>query len=85
MTGWQGFKRKISVTALRVRFVAFRRAKQHVVIRFGVERRIEIDEINRLVANVVAEDFQVIAEVESVFSHEGFASAILARAGLPLS
>ena len=73
------------MTALRVRFVAFRRAKQHVVIRFGVERRIEIDEINRLVANVVAEDFQVIAEVESVFSHEGFASAILARAGLPLS
>ena len=50
--------------------MAFRRAKSRdieIVIRFGIERWIEIDEIHGLVANVVAQDFQVVAEVESVF------------------
>src|ERR1043165_1497855 len=54
---------------LRVRLVASRRAKEHVVIGFGIERWIEIDEIDCLVANVVAQNLEIVAEIESVSSH----------------
>jgi len=50
--------------------VVFRRAKEQVVICFGIERRIGIDEIDRFVANVVAQNLQVVAEVR-VFSAIG--------------
>jgi hypothetical protein len=49
--------------------VTFRRTKEHVVIGFGIERRIEIDEIDRIIADVLAENVQIVAEIESVFSH----------------
>ncbi len=54
--------------------------KQHVVILAAVERRIEIDEANRLVLDVLAQDGQVIAVIELVLLHE---SAILTQFACP--
>ena len=41
-------------------------AEQDVVRRIGVERRVEVDEVNALVSDVLAEDVEVVAEVELV-------------------
>ena len=47
---------------LRARFVL----EQHVVIAVGIERRVQIDQVNRLVLDVVPQDIQIVAVVESV-------------------
>jgi hypothetical protein len=44
---------------LRVGFVAFRCFEKQVVIALGVERRVEIDEVDRFIANMFAEDLKV--------------------------
>ena len=53
---------------LRVRLMTFRRLEQQVVIAFGIERRIEVDQVNRRVADVRAhaERVEVVAKVERV-------------------
>ena len=40
--------------------------KQHVVVSVGIERRVEIDQIDRLILDVVAKDLQIVAVVEGV-------------------
>jgi hypothetical protein len=40
--------------------------EEYRVIALGIEWRIEIDQINRLVRNVIAKDIEVIAEEEFV-------------------
>ena len=40
--------------------------EEDVVVLAGVEGRVEIDEVNRLVADVEPEDFEVVAIVELV-------------------
>jgi hypothetical protein len=39
--------------------VAFRCFEKQVVIALGVERRVEIDEVDRFIANMFAEDLKV--------------------------
>ena len=41
--------------------------EEDVVVLAGVEGRVEIDEIDRLVLDVALEDFEVVAVVELVF------------------
>ena len=48
------------------RLVAAALAKQHVVGGIGIEGRVEINQVNAGVGNVLAEDGQVVAEVEAV-------------------
>jgi hypothetical protein len=43
--------------------------EEHVVVLAAVEGRIEIDEVDRLVVDVLAQDSQVIAVIELVFLH----------------
>lgn len=56
------FERRDLRFAVAARFVA----EQYVVIPIAVERRIKIDQIDRLVLDVVPQDLQIIAVVESV-------------------
>jgi hypothetical protein len=51
---------------LRVGFVALRRFKEYGIIALGIERRIEINEIDTLGGNVFAEDVEVVAEIEFI-------------------
>ena len=51
---------------LRLRLVPVRRLEKHVIGRVRIERRIEIDEINALVGDVVAQDGEVVAIIERV-------------------
>lgn len=46
--------------------------EKDVVIRLRVERWIKIDEVYALIANVIAEDLEIVAEIESVFRHVAF-------------
>ena len=43
--------------------------EEHVVVLAAVEGRIEIDEVNRLVLDVLAQDGQVVAVIEAVLIH----------------
>jgi hypothetical protein len=43
--------------------------EEDVVILVAVERRVEIDQVNRLVLLVTPEDIQVVAVVKDVFGH----------------
>ena len=52
---------------LRLIFVLLRLLEQDIVVAGGVEGRIEIDEINRLVRDMLPHDRQVVAIVKSVF------------------
>ena len=45
--------------------------EQHVVILIGLEGRIKVDEIHRLVLDIAAENVKVIAVVESVHGRFG--------------
>src|SRR5439155_10201332 len=47
--------------------VAF--GKEHVVILSAIERRVEIDQVNRLVINVLPQDGQVVAVIKLIFPH----------------
>src|SRR5262249_46145284 len=52
---------------LGVRAVSLRRLEQDVVGRVGVEGRIEVDKIDSLFLDTVAEDIETVSEVELVF------------------
>jgi hypothetical protein len=41
--------------------------EEDVVVLAGVEGRVEVDEVNRLVGDVALEDFEVVAVIELVF------------------
>jgi hypothetical protein len=41
--------------------------EEDVVVLAGVEGRVEIDEVHRLVLNVALEDFEVVTVIELVF------------------
>ena len=56
------FERRDLRFAVTARFVA----KQHVVITITIKRRIEIDEIDGLVFDVVPQYLEIIAVVKSV-------------------
>src|SRR6202521_5684200 len=52
--------------------------EEHVVVLAAVEGRVEVDEVYRLVLDVLAQDFEVVAVMELVFLHCG---KILMRIG----
>jgi hypothetical protein len=54
---------------LRMRFGTARRLEEKIVIGLTVEWRIQIDEIDRLILYLVAENRQVIAVVEKISRH----------------
>jgi hypothetical protein len=51
---------------LRLAVVAARRFEEQVVVALGIERRVEIDEVNGCVRNVLAEDLEIVAVIELV-------------------
>ncbi len=51
---------------LRVGLVSLRRFEKHGIIALRIERRIEINEIDRFIRNVFAENIEIIAEIEFV-------------------
>ena len=51
---------------LRVALHALGRFEQQVVVALGIERRIEINQIDRFIRNVIAQNIEVIAVVEFV-------------------
>src|ERR1035437_3677914 len=58
---------------LRVAFVSLRRFKEHGIIALGIERGIEINEIDRFIRNVLAENIEIVAEIEFIqLSEPGF-------------
>jgi hypothetical protein len=51
---------------VRLAFMSARRFEKNCVIAFGIKRRIEINEVNGCVRNVLAEDLEIIAVIELV-------------------
>ena len=51
------------------RAVFFR--EEYVVVLTAVERRVEVDEVNRLILDVLAQDFEIVAVIEFVLFHCG--------------
>ena len=51
---------------LRLAVVAARRFEEQIVVALGIERRVEIDEVNGFVRNVLAEDLEIVAVIELV-------------------
>jgi hypothetical protein len=51
---------------LRLAVVAARRFEEQVVVALGIERRVEIDEVNGFVRNVLAKDLEIVAVIELV-------------------
>lgn len=52
--------------------------EEHVLVLAAVEGRVEVDEVDGFVLDVLARDFEVVAVIELVFLHRG---KILARIG----
>jgi hypothetical protein len=55
---------------LRLAVVAAGRFEEQIVVALGIERRVEIDEVNGFVRNVLAEDLEIVAVVELVHWRE---------------
>ena len=51
---------------LRLALFSLGRFEQEIVVALGVERRVEIDEVNSLVLNVLTQHLKVVAEVKLV-------------------
>jgi hypothetical protein len=51
---------------LRLAVVAAGRFEEQVVVVLGIERRVEIDEVNGFVRKVLAEDLEIVAVIELV-------------------
>jgi len=47
---------------LRVRFVSLRRFEENGIIALRIKRRIEINEIDRFIRDVLAENIEIVAE-----------------------
>ena len=58
----EAFKRR----DLRLALVPLGRFEQEIVVALGIERRVEVDEVNGFVREVVAQDVEVVAEVKLV-------------------
>src|ERR1700674_577055 len=52
--------------------------EEHVVVLAAVEGRVEVDEVYRLVLDVLTQDFEIVAVIELIFLHWG---KILTRIG----
>ena len=52
--------------------------EEHVVVLAAVEGRVEVDEVDGFVLDVLAQDFEAVAVIELVFLHRG---KIVARTG----
>lgn len=55
---------------LRLALVALGRFEEEIVVALGVERRIEVDEVNGFGRKVLAHHLKVVAEVELVHAKE---------------
>ena len=72
---------------LRLALMPVRRLEQQIVIGVGIERRIEIDEIDALVFDVLAQNGKIVAiraccgRVASDKTDCGFARALVLRDG----
>jgi hypothetical protein len=51
---------------LRLAVVAARRFEEQIVIALGIERRVEINEVNGFIRNVLAEDLEIVAVIELI-------------------
>lgn len=51
---------------LRLARLSLGRFEQEIVVALGIERRVEVDEVNRFGRNVVAEDVKVVAVIELI-------------------
>ena len=51
---------------LRVGLVSLRRLEEHGIIALGIKRRIEINKVNRFIRNVLAENIEIVAEIEFI-------------------
>lgn len=51
---------------LGVGLVALWRLEQQVVVALGVERRVQINQVHRFSSHVLAQDMQVVAEIQPV-------------------
>jgi len=61
-------------SGLRAGLRAILLGKQHIVIRVGIERRIQVDQVNRLVLDIPLEYIQIIPIIKRV--HDQIVSAI---------
>ncbi len=60
---------------LRGGFLAALFLEEHVVRGAGIKRRVEVDQVNARVLDVVSKDFQVVAEIKLVLGvHDGVAA-----------
>jgi len=53
--------------------------EQDIVSGAGVERRVEVDEVNTRVLHIVSEDFEVVAEIEFVLGVHDAVAAVYDR------
>ena len=51
--------------------------EEDVVVGVGVEGRVEVDEVNAGVGDVITQDFEVIAEVELILPIRGHCQSLL--------
>jgi hypothetical protein len=51
---------------LRGALGAARAFKQHVIAGVGIERRVQIDQVNALIADAVAQNLQVVAVIQMI-------------------
>ena len=58
--------------------------EQHVVVGVGIERRVEIDQVHRLVVHVAPKDVEVVAVVEQVARHVSHPHNTLTDSGVSL-
>ena len=51
---------------LRLALVPLGRFEEEIVVALGIERRVEVDEVNGFSREVVAQDVEVVAEIELI-------------------
>jgi hypothetical protein len=59
--------------------VAAGRFEEQIVVALGIERRVEIDEVNGFVRKMLAEDLEIVAVIELVHLPLGLAVSDLRR------
>jgi hypothetical protein len=58
---------------LRLAVMAARRFEEQIVVVLGIERRVEINEVNGFVRNVLAEGLEIVAVIKLVHPRSGLA------------
>ena len=56
---------------LRLALVSLGRFEEEIVVALGIERWVEVDEVNGFIFDVLAEHQQIVAEVELVHPRDG--------------